>query len=60
MRSYYSAFYSGIAYYGWLVVAIVFLSSALSIGPAYAFGLFIERDEHFEQGKTAVAITAHG
>ena len=58
MRSYYSAFYSGIAYYGWLVVAIVFLSSALSIGPAYAFGLFIEPlEDSFGWRRTAISLS---
>ena len=30
------------AYRGWLVVGAVFLSSALNVGPIYAFGLFID------------------
>ena len=58
MRSYYSAFRSGVAYYGWLVVAIVFLSSALSIGPAYAFGLFIEPlEDSFGWRRTAISLS---
>ena len=42
MRATYRVPYSLRVYRGWLIVLVVFLSSALSIGPAYAFGLFIE------------------
>ena len=48
----------GFAYYGWLVVGVVFLSSALSIGPGYAFGLFIEPlEDSFGWKRTAVSIS---
>jgi MFS family permease len=58
MRPYFSAFYSGIAYYGWLVVAVVFLSSALAIGPGYAFGLFIEPlEDSFGWHRTAISLS---
>ena len=45
------------AYHGWLIVAVVFLSSALSIGPGYAFGLFIEplRDAFPTWQRTAIS-----
>jgi MFS family permease len=58
MRSRYSVLYSGVAYYGWLVVAVVFLSSALSIGPGYAFGLFIEPlEDSFGWHRTAISLS---
>ena len=54
----YSALYSGLAYYGWLVVGVVFLSSALSIGPGYAFGLFIEPlEDSFGWHRTAISLS---
>lgn len=43
-------------YYGWLVVGTVFLSSAVSIGPGYAFGLFIgPLEEEFGWQRTAIS-----
>ena len=44
------------AYQGWLIVGVVFLASAMTIGPAYAFGLFIDplRDS-FEWPRTAIS-----
>ena len=56
MRASHSALYGHLAYYGWLVVGTVFLSSAISIGPGYAFGLFIEPLEgSFEWPRTAIS-----
>ena len=58
MRSGYLAFRSGIAYYGWVVVGVVFLSSALSIGPGYAFGLFLEPlQDSFGWDRTTISIS---
>ena len=56
MRAPFSALYGHRAYYGWLVVGVVFLASAISIGPAYAFGLFIEPLENsFGWQRTAIS-----
>ena len=42
-------------YRGWVIVLVVFLSSALSVGPAYAFGLFIEPlQDSFGWQRTAI------
>lgn len=58
MRSYCFARYSSVAYYGWVVVAVIFLSSALSIGPGYAFGLFIKPlEDSFGWHRTAISVS---
>ena len=47
----------GREYNGWLIVGVVFLAAALTIGSSnYAFGLFIEPLEHeFEWPRTAIS-----
>ena len=56
MRIPYPAPFQQLAYYGWLVVGTVFLASAISIGPGYAFGLFIEPLENsFSWPRTAIS-----
>ena len=56
MRAAYSGLQGQLTYYGWLVVGTVFLSSAISIGPGYAFGLFIgPLEEEFGWQRTAIS-----
>ena len=56
MRAAYSGLQGRLPYYGWLVVGTVFLSSAISIGPGYAFGLFIgPLEEVFGWQRTAIS-----
>ena len=56
MRAAYSGLRGQLGYYGWLVVGTVFLSSAISIGPGYAFGLFIgPLEEEFGWQRTAIS-----
>ena len=56
MRAAYSGLQGRLPYYGWLVVGTVFLSSAISIGPGYAFGLFIgPLEETFGWQRTAIS-----
>ncbi len=58
MRAAYSGLQGQLAYYGWLVVGTVFLSSAISIGPGYAFGLFIgPLEEEFGWQRTAISVS---
>lgn len=41
---------------GWFIVAVIFLASALNVGPIYAFGLFIDPLENeFGWGRTTIA-----
>ena len=55
MRATYRVPYAFRVYRGWLIVLVVFLSSALSVGPAYAFGLFIEPlQDSFGWQRTAI------
>jgi MFS family permease len=57
MRVSRSVFQTQLPYHGWLIVAVVFLASALSVGPGYAFGLFIEplRDAFPTWQRTAIS-----
>ena len=58
MRAAYSGLQGRLPYYGWLVVGTVFLSSAISIGPGYAFGLFIgPLQEEFGWQRTAISVS---
>ena len=58
MRAAYSGLQGRLPYYGWLVVGTVFLSSAISIGPGYAFGLFFgPLEETFGWDRTAVNVS---
>lgn len=58
MRAAYSGLQGQLTYYGWLVVGTVFLSSAISIGPGYAFGLFIgPLEEEFGWQRTAISVS---
>ena len=56
MRAPYALLHAQLPFHGWLIVAVTFLASALSIGPGYAFGLFIDplRDD-FGWQRTAVS-----
>ncbi|MCX8213450.1 MAG: MFS transporter [SAR202 cluster bacterium] len=56
MRSPYGLLYAQFPFHGWLIVAVTFLASALSIGPGYAFGLFIDPlQDAFGWQRTAVS-----
>ncbi len=56
MRALYALLHAQLPFHGWLIIAVTFLASALSIGPGYAFGLFIDplRDA-FGWQRTAVS-----
>jgi MFS family permease len=56
MRAPYGLLYAQLPFHGWLIVAVTFLASALSIGPGYAFGLFIDPlQDSFGWQRTAVS-----
>jgi MFS family permease len=56
MRAPYALLHAQLPFHGWLIVAVTFLASALSIGPGYAFGLFIDPlQDAFGWQRTAVS-----
>ena len=56
MRAPYAFLHAQLPFHGWLIVAVTFLASALSIGPGYAFGLFIHPlQDSFGWQRTAVS-----
>ena len=58
MRATHALLHAQLPHHGWLIVAVTFLASALSIGPGYAFGLFIDPlQDAFGWQRTAVSLS---
>jgi MFS family permease len=58
MRAPYALLHAQLPFHGWLIVTVTFLASALSIGPGYAFGLFIDPlQDDFGWQRTAVSLS---
>ena len=56
MRALYALLHAQLPFHGWLIIAVTFLASALSIGPGYVFGLFIDPlQDAFGWQRTAVS-----